>query len=183
MSSSTKHVGQPLAATQEQLPRQSSDPDDNKMIQAIDEWVAAACGPPRVAQMSSSTKHVGQPLAATQEQASTNNIYLRQAVGESVAVASPDSVMRTQPTLPGAAQTLSGKQLQEFNGSAAASQRERADTHREWLDLKYKKRAWKRLRKSQGLSEEYPPDLAERSWHELLSRDVPGSASTSQPMR
>ena len=49
----------------------------------------------------------------------------------------------------------------------AAAQRNAGDTHRAWLDKKYKKRAWKR--RCKALEEQPALDLATCSWHELLN--------------
>ena len=55
----------------------------------------------------------------------------------------------------------------------ALAQREAGDRHRKMLDRKYKKRAWKRASHhpdAENPQSEYPDDLEEREWHELLAR-------------
>ena len=50
----------------------------------------------------------------------------------------------------------------------ARAQCEARDSHRLWLDRKYKKRAWKR--QAERGDHGYPNDLFERDWQELIAR-------------
>ena len=78
---------------------------------------------------------------------------------------------------PGSARARMQASPQSEYQALARAQREAGDSHRLWLDRKYKKRAWKRQAKSPD--HEYPNDLYQRDWHELLARDPyypPGGA-------
>ena len=62
----------------------------------------------------------------------------------------------------------------------ARAQRKAGDSHRLWLDRKYKKRAWKRQAQdpeAENSEHGYPDDLNERDWHDLIARapSYPGS--------
>ena len=131
------------------MPDTHEDPDA-AMRQAMRNWVAAACaGEKRLKTEFASSgcrPQDGQPLTAMQRRQAPN------------------------PHLSSCAEPGSASS-KEKDGQAkmlAETQRASGDACRQRLDRKYKKRAWKRVAKQHGYSEEYPLDLQNISWIDLL---------------
>jgi hypothetical protein len=157
--------------------------DDMELRQAVDAWVSAADpaanpGSAESAQSSAGTSDVRECKVLKSEPPThaakptfgelvLSDMPKRSSAGPSDVAANPHD------------QALPVDDF-HWHHSAAAEQRDASDQHRRKLDLKYKKRAWKRMRREQGLSEELPPNLMEMSWQDLLARGEPGSASATQ---